>query len=302
MGPNTNTPPIASTIIYGEGISPDVAADTLVIALKVIGRTEKGSRNLAQQLYTAHLENKLLLSEPAQCYHLEFSIPELDSFNFTPGQFVSMVAVDPSGKEQTRAYTIASAPAGNRFDLCLNRVESGFFSNKLCDMEPGEDVKFYGPNGFFTLREPLTDSIFIATGTGIAPMRSFAQHLFPESGEDRSEGRNIWLVYGTRHETGLYYHEYFEKLASEHPNFHYLRTLSRPNDGWQGLRGYVQDHVAELLKSRSGGNHPASAAAGPMGFDIHAYICGLNKMVSGNRQHLIGLGWQRKQIIYERYD
>ncbi len=265
---------------------------------------------LAQPLYTAHLENKLLLSEPAQCYHLEFSISGLNSFDFIPGQFVSMVSVDPHGKEQTRAYSIASAPAGNRFDLCLNKVEGGFFSNKLCDMEPGQDVRFYGPNGFFTLRQPLTDSIFIATGTGIAPMRGFIQHLFPasgsesspESGKDRSEGRRIWLVYGTRHETGLYYHQYFEKLAAEHPNFQYLPTLSRPQEDWKGLHGYVQDHVVELLKSRSNGNHPAPTAAGPATFDIHAYICGLNKMVSSNRQHLLELGWQRKQIVYERYD
>jgi len=257
---------------------------------------------LARPFYTAHLESKLLLSEPGQCYHLEFCVPELDSFDFVPGQFVSMVAVDANGKEQTRAYSIASAPSGNRFDLCLNRVEGGFFSNKLCDMEPGQSIQFYGPNGFFTLRQPLTDSIFIATGTGIAPMRGFIQHFFPASGEDRSEGSRIWLVYGTRYETGLYYHEYFEKLAAEHRNFHYLPTLSRPHDGWQGLRGYVQDHVAELLKSRSNGNHPAPATAGPTGFDIHAYICGLNKMVSGNRQHLLALGWQRKQIVYERYD
>jgi ferredoxin-NADP reductase len=244
------------------------------------------------------------MSEPAQCYHLEFSIPELPSFDFIPGQFISFVAEDPNGKEQTRAYSIASAPAGNRFDLCLNRVEGGFFSNKLCDMQPGEEVQFYGPNGMFTLRKPLTDSVLIATGTGIAPMRSFIQNLFPESGEDRSEGRRVWLVYGTRHGTGLYYRKYFEKAAAEHRNFQYLCTLSRPHEGWEGLRGYVQDHVADILKSRSHRDHssPVPTVAEPAGFDIHAYVCGLNTMVSANRKHLIELGWQRKQIIFERYD
>lgn len=255
-------------------------------------------------LYTARLEKKLLLSERAQSYHLEFSIPELAAFDFAPGQFASFIAKDASGKDQMRAYSIASAPKGNRFDLCLNRVEGGFFSNKICDLEPGEGVIFHGPYGMFTLRSPLTDSIFIATGTGIAPIRGFVQYLFPESGEDRSEGRNLWLVYGTRHEAQLYYHEYFERIAAEHPNFRYLATLSRPQDGWTGLRGYVQDHVAALLKERPIGSAAQSAPAtsAATGFDIYAYVCGLNNMVSSNRKQLIEMGWQRKQVIYERYD
>jgi len=258
---------------------------------------------LDRPLLTARLEQKLLLSASAQSYHLEFSIDELSHFDFTAGQFISCAAVDDRGKTQTRAYSIASAPRANQFDLCINRVENGFFSNLLCDLEPGQTVQFHGPHGVFTLRQPLTDSIFIATGTGIAPIRGFVEWLFPESGEDRSQGRPIWLVYGTRHETGLYYQKYFEKVAAERHNFRYLSTLSRPRDGWKGLRGYVQNHVAEIVTERAREHtEPVVAVAEPMGFDIHAYICGLNKMVSANRDKLKELGWQRKQIIFERYD
>ncbi|GGH05784.1 ferredoxin--NADP reductase [Silvibacterium dinghuense] len=256
---------------------------------------------MARQLSVARLENKKLLSERAQCYHLEFSVPAAESFPFISGQFVSVVAEDGNGKQQTRAYSIASGPSANRFDLCVNRVEGGFFSNRLCDLEPGQEVNFHGPHGLFTLRKPLTDSIFIATGTGIAPMRGFAEHLFPESGEDRSEGRHIWLVYGTRHESELYFQKYFEKLAAERPNFHYLATLSRPHEGWEGLRGYVQDHVADVVTRRAAGTPEITVAEGAP-YDIHAYICGLNEMVSGNRDRLTGLGWDKKQVIFERYD
>jgi ferredoxin-NADP reductase len=263
-----------------------------------------GIAPLVRQLYIAHLDEKLLLSERAQCYHLEFTAPEMQSFDFIAGQFVSMVAEDSHGKQQTRAYSIASAPSGNRFSLCVNRVEGGFFSNKLCDMEPGDQMQFHGPHGLFTLRQPLTDGIFIATGTGVAPMRGFAEYLFPESGEDRSEGRHFWLVYGTRHESDIYYQRYFEKVAAERHNFHYLATLSRPNGEWEGLRGYVQDHVAEIVTRRAQENHraPVPTMGEPAGFDIHAYICGLNEMVAGNRERLTQLGWQRKQVIFERYD
>lgn len=249
-------------------------------------------------LYVARLKKKMLLSESAQTYHLEFSIPGLERFDFEPGQFVSLIATDEDGKDQMRAYSAASAPHGNRFDLCLNRVEGGFFSNALCDLEPGGEIQFHGPYGMFTLRSPMTDSILIATGTGIAPIRGFVQHLFPEPGEDRSGGHDIWLVYGTRHETEIYYGDYFEAVAARHPNFHYLATLSRPREDWTGWRGYVQEHVAALLKAR-----PAETAhAGAARFSIHAYICGLNNMVSSNRKQLLELGWQRRQIVYERYD
>jgi ferredoxin-NADP reductase len=265
---------------------------------------ERKRVTLDKPLLTAQLQNKLLLSDPAQCYHLEFSIDELSHFDFVPGQFISCVAVDDRGKTQTRAYSIASAPRANMLDLCVNRVEGGFFSNFLCDLEVGQTVQFHGPHGFFTLRQPLTDSIMIATGTGIAPILGFVQYLFAENGEDRSEGRNFWLVYGTRHETGIYYRKYFEKVAAERHNFYYLPTLSRSQEGWEGLRGYVQDHVAQILTRRESENHraPVPTAAEGTGFDIHAYICGLNKMVSGNRDRLKEIGWHRKQIIFERYD
>ena len=259
---------------------------------------------MERQLLTARLQRKLLLSDSAQCYHLEFSIDELSYFDFAPGQFISCVAVDDKGKTQTRAFSIASAPRANLLDLCVNRVEDGFFSNLLCDLEPGQTVQVHGPHGLFTLRQPLTDSIFIATDTGVAPIRGFVEWLFPESGEDRSQGRPVWLVYGTRHETEIYYQKYFEKVAAERHNFQYLSTLSRPHEGWEGMRGDVQQHVAEIVTERSNrnGSIPGAAVSESGGFDIHAYICGLNNMVSSNRDQLKELGWQRKQIIFERYD
>src|SRR5258708_17638116 len=152
------------------------------------------------------------------------------------------------------------------------------------------------------LRAPLTDSIFIATGTGIAPMRGFVEYLFPDNGEDRSQGRKIWLVYGTRYETDLYYEDYFERIAASRPNFFYQKTLSRAQESWPGARGYVQEFVEQIAAE-----HARNSAADPLPaegvvFNIHAYICGLNEMVSANRDSLKSLGWERKQIVFERYD
>jgi ferredoxin-NADP reductase len=269
---------------------------------------------LARETYTARLDKKECISESSQCFHLEFVLDQMESFPFESGQFISAVAPDPTGKLQTRAYSIASAARENRFDLCVNRVEGGFFSNFLADLPVGGAVQVHGPHGHFVLKQPVTDCILIATGTGIAPMRGFAQWLFPESGPDagidRSQGKRIWLVYGTRHETDLYYEEEFAALAARHPNFHYMVTLSRAADNWSGLRGYVQEFVAQIVEERAARLglplvQPEVDPAIPkadLEFDIYAYICGLNNMVAGVRDKLAGYGWHRKQIVFERYD
>ncbi len=259
---------------------------------------------MARELHTARLTQKTCISESAQCFHLEFAVEGMDHFPFKAGQFVSLVKEDARGKTQTRAYSIASAPRTNAFDLCVNRVEGGFFSNLLGDMEPGDTIGFHGAHGMFTLRQPLTDAILIATGTGIAPMRGFIEHLFPGDGPSLSDGRKIWLVYGTRYPTELYYREFFERKAAEHEDFQYISTLSRPEADWIGQRGYVQEHVAKIAEEHraSRSQDTPTAAEGGAGFNIHAYICGLNEMVSANRERLTGLGWDRKQIIFERYD
>ncbi|MGH9589629.1 MAG: FAD-binding oxidoreductase, partial [Terracidiphilus sp.] len=101
---------------------------------------------MARELLTARLARKDCISEPAQCFHFEFTVEGTD-FPFKSGQFVSAVARDPNGKQQTRAYSIASASNGNRFDLCVNRVESGFFSNYLADLPDlsvGGTVQIHG--------------------------------------------------------------------------------------------------------------------------------------------------------------
>ena len=263
-----------------------------------------------RQLHTVRLERKQCLSEAAQCFHLEFVVEGREQFSFTPGQFVSVVANDARGKPETRAYSIASAPHANRFDLCLNRVEGGYFSNFLPDLAVGGAIQVEGPLGFFTLREPVTDSILVATGTGVAPLRGFVQWLFPAGGPDRSGGKEIWLVYGTRNESEIYYREEFEAIAALHANFHYRITLSRAPRSWTGLRGYVQDHVARIVEERAarlGQPLPApkpdpAVPANQPRFDIHAYICGLSEMVSAVRERLSGFGWHRRQIVTERYD
>jgi ferredoxin-NADP reductase len=207
-------------------------------------------------------------------------------FGFVPGQWLSLKHTKSDGEEITRAYSIASPPGeNNRFALCLNRVQDGFMSNFLCDMNQGDEISCQGPFGDFILRPPMRDTIFIATGTGVAPFRSMLHWLLGEP--SRHESKELWLLFGSRTEQDIYYHREFLELASAHRNFHYLPTLSRSAPNWQGLRGYVQEHVPGIVTGRA---------------DMHAYICGLDKMIKANRELLKSLGWDRKSIRYEKYD
>ena len=217
---------------------------------------------------------------------LELEVSGVTCFGFVPGQWLSVRASTPDGEEITRAYSIASPPSENaHFAFCLNRVQDGFMSNYLCGLEEGARIVFQGPFGDFILRPPLRDTLFIATGTGIAPFRSMLHWLFAE--DDRHYGRQFWLLFGARREQDIYYREEFERLAAEHANFHFLPTLSRGSAEWNGMRGYVQEHLAETIGART---------------DMHAYICGLDRMVKANRELLKSLGWDRTSIRYEKYD
>lgn len=212
--------------------------------------------------------------------HFEFECPDWNAA-FVPGQFLSLTHTF-GDDEITRAYSIASPPDGHRFALCANLVDSGYFSPFLFSLTPGKEIDFKGPYGAFILRRPVSDSIFVATGTGIAPFRSIIHAKLREHA-----GHRFTLIFGVRHEYGLLYHDEFLALARESNNFDYRPTLTRPPDSWTGRKGRVQQHALDLLGERR---------------DMDVYICGLREMVDDMRSNLKERGLDRKRIIYEKYD
>jgi ferredoxin-NADP reductase len=213
--------------------------------------------------------------------HFVFEAGEVEALVFTPGQFVSF-SDEVGGRKVTRAYSVASAPAGNRFELCLNRVKDGLFSPHLFELKAGEGVEMQGPLGYFVPKRPFRDSVLVATGTGVAPFRAFLQDP-----EVTGNGAAVTLLMGARFEEGLLYRGEFEKLAGELPGFRYLPTVTRPGAGWRGRTGRVQEHLEEALEGRR---------------DVDVYICGLKAMVNEVRAALKERGFERGQIIYEKYD
>lgn len=212
--------------------------------------------------------------------HFEFEAVDWDC-RFVPGQFVSLTQ-EIAGNSITRAYSIASPPNGSRFALCANLVPEGHFSPFLFGLETGGEIQFKGPYGAFILRRPVSDSLFVATGTGIAPFRSMIHAKLREYSD-----RHFTLIFGVRYEETLLYNDEWVSLAASAANFSYAPTLTRPSTGWAGLTGRVHDHVIKALGERR---------------DVDIYICGLREMVDELRARLKALGLDRKRMIYEKYD
>jgi NAD(P)H-flavin reductase len=213
--------------------------------------------------------------------HFVFEVPEVEQLHFKPGQFVSFNET-LGGKKITRPYSIVSLPAGNRFELCLNLVHEGVFTPYLFTLKPGDSIETSAPLGFFTVRDPAKEAIFVATGTGIAPFRSMAPDYL-----SHPHAMQLTLLFGVRHEHTIYYRDDFEAWARKYPNFRFWPTLSRAEPSWTGRTGHVQAHLLEAIGDRS---------------DLDVYICGLKAMVDDVRAILKGLGFDRKQIIFEKYD
>jgi ferredoxin-NADP reductase len=211
----------------------------------------------------------------------EFAVPEVDTLRFLPGQFVSL-SETLQDKKVTRAYSIASLPAGNRFSICLNRVEGGLFSPHLFALEPGGAVDMKGPLGVFVWKQPKADSVLVATGTGVVPYRPMLLEALQGGATEQ-----FTLIYGTRHEENLIYVDEFRALEQQYPNFRFIPTVTRPTAQWSGTMGRVQPLVRAAIGERR---------------DLHLYACGLKEMVDSVREIGKQLGFDRKQIVFEKYD
>jgi CDP-4-dehydro-6-deoxyglucose reductase, E3 len=205
---------------------------------------------------------------------------------FEPGQWVSAVF-----GEAKRSYSIASHPDGSpRFEMAVTRVPNGPASTHLHALEPGGLLRFTGPQGFFTRSGALSSApaLFVATGTGVTPMRSMLRAAPPTN-------LPVWLILGVRREEDLIYEDEFRALARRHPAFRFEPTLSQPGAAWTGRRGYVQSHVRALWDELS-----AVTAGQP---PPHAFVCGLERMVGSVRDLLRKeMGLPRQQVHSERYD
>lgn len=238
---------------------------------------------------------RLVGSRPLSPLVRELTFERVDGapFHYRPGQWVNLVLPLPDGDEpfSKRAYSIASAPSESpRFEVAVTRVEGGAGSEFLHSLSEGEVLRAVGPHGLFT-REPTdpAPALFIATGTGVTPLRAMLQAAL------RGGARvKFALLFGARHEEDVLYESEFAGCLSTGVLTHYEVTLSQPAVSWTGRRGYVQVHLPEVYRDFCRQVAPA---------EPHVYICGLDRMVSTVRELARSeLGVGRKQVHIERYD
>lgn len=206
---------------------------------------------------------------------------ELDrEISFKAGQFVN-VSFEEDGERMMKSYSIASAPSlTNELELCIKLVENGRVTPKLFHKKEGDQVNIKGPLGMFTLDNSKKDKlVFIGTGTGIAPLRSMIFDLL-----EKNSSKEITLIFGCRFENEILFQKDFESLEEEHPNFRFIKIVSKPSDNWQGRTGHVQDNfdIIDIMNSE-------------------AYLCGLPLMVEGAVDKLKELGMNNEDIKHEKF-
>ncbi len=207
-------------------------------------------------------------------------------FRFEPGQYVSLHSIE-DGAERVRHYSIASPPRpDSRIELCLTRPEDMPEIPGTSPLAPGDVLRLSGPHGTFRLRRPVDrDCLFVATGTGLSPLRPML-HQALDAGPAEGTHPLVSLLHGARARDDLLFRSEFEALATSRARFRYFPTLSRPRAEWTGLSGHVQAHLDRVL----GGST-----------DVDVYVCGNRAMITAVVSELAVRGVHADRVHYERY-
>ena len=242
-------------------------------------------------------ENYSLLAEGAigRVNHITFDLSGGDpQLHYVEGQSIGIIpdGEDANGKpHKLRLYSIASTRHGDDMadhtvSLCVRQLQyekdgetiNGVCSTFLCDIEPGAKVKITGPVGKEMLLpdDEEANVIMLATGTGIAPMRTYLRRMF-EPAEREKNGWTFkgkaWLFMGAPTTANLLYDADFEHYQSQFPeNFRYTKAISREQQNAKGGRMYIQDRVSENA------DEIFSWIENPK---THVYMCGLRGMEPG---------------------
>jgi CDP-4-dehydro-6-deoxyglucose reductase len=214
-------------------------------------------------------------------------IPELDSFNFKPGQFVTLdLPIHEKTNKRWRSYSIASAPDGsNIIELVIVLLEGGLGTTYLFnEIKVGSAITLRGPVGVFTLPETLDKDLYlICTGTGIAPFRSMVHWIH----QQKIAHKNIHLIFGCRKLTDQLYGSELKALEPLENNFYYHPVFSREDAVPDGAySGYVHAVYEQLL-----------AVKNPSQF----YLCGWKNMIDEAKQRIMAAGYDKKDIHLEIY-
>ncbi len=209
-----------------------------------------------------------------------------DGFSFRPGQYVVFQIPSSDGREVIRrSYSISTPPSDEKhLEICVRAVAGGFGSNWVHRLRRGQEVRVEGPLGDFTLQDGDREALFVATGTGVSPIKSMLMHLL-----DQRSNRRSRLFFGVRTTQDLFYTDFLRGLEAHYPAFEARTILSSPDPTqWAGRRGRVTDLIESLVT-------PAEAAI------TDAYLCGSQAMIVDAARKLEAKGLARERIHHENF-
>ena len=245
------------------------------------------------------IENYALVAEGGSgiVQHVTFDISGGD-LHYLEGQSLAIIppGTDAKGKpHKSRLYSIASTRHGDKVDdktisLCVRQLEYehpetketvyGVCSTYLCNLEVGADVAMWGPVGKEMLLPDEEDAniIMLATGTGIAPFRSFLWRMFFENNPEYKFKGKSWLIFGVPYSANVLYKDQLEEIQTKYPdNFDLTYAISREQKISEGGRMYIQHRVSEQAEKLW------TMLQDPK---THLYMCGLKGMESGLEEGL----------------
>jgi CDP-4-dehydro-6-deoxyglucose reductase len=199
---------------------------------------------------------------------LKLQLPAAERFQFLAGQYLEFLLKDG----QRRAYSIANAPdQEGPLELHIRHLPGGLFTDFVFGvttpaLKEKDILRFEGPLGSFFLREDSKKPIiFVAAGTGFAPIKSIIEQM-----QAKKIQRPICLYWGGRRPSDLYLDQLCKTWEQEISEFQYIPVISDalPVDAWSGRTGFV--HQAAMA------DHPDMK-----GFQV--YACGAPVMVNAAR-------------------
>jgi len=234
----------------------------LVIECRTIG----AAKDIAVKLLPCRVQQLAKVADDVMIVRLK--LPANERLQFLAGQYIDFLL---KGGER-RSFSMANAPhADELVELHIRHVAGGNFTDHVFGKMKERDIlRLEGPLGSFFLREDSAKPVvFVASGTGFAPIKSILESAFY-----KKIGRPMVLYWGARRPKDLYLNALPEKWAREHANFRYVPVISeaRAEDAWSGRGGFVHRAVMEDLPDLSG---------------HQVYACGVPIMVDSARKDFI---------------
>jgi len=187
-------------------------------------------------------------------------LPPNSNFNFNSGQYVNIIKGN-----LTRSYSIANCSGHkNQLEFFIKNYENGLMSAYFFKEAKINDLlRLEGPIGTFFLRDSsFKNIVFLATGTGIAPIKSILEELDKSHGQ--YQNKFFWVIVGARCQEDLLWEPKLKNLY-----FKYIPVLSRQDNGWDGAKGYVQDIVLKEQIDLE---------------NTQVYACGSNDMINSAKE------------------